>query len=122
MPDGSKELQVVLNIEIKTTEGVEFLILEGEIDMYVAPQIRGTLLNASNVCEKAVAIDLNSVSYMDSSGIATLIEGLQVTKRRGARLVLFGVQPNVMDMLRLAKLHDFFEVYQTEREALENLC
>jgi len=122
LPDGSKELQVVLNIEIKTTEGVEFLILEGEIDMYVAPQIRGTLLNASNVCEKAVAIDLNSVSYMDSSGIATLIEGLQVTKRRGARLVLFGVQPNVMDMLRLAKLHDFFEVYQTEREALENLC
>jgi anti-sigma B factor antagonist len=112
----------VLNIEIKTTEGVEFIILEGEIDMYVAPQIRGTLLNASEVCEKAVAIDLNNVSYMDSSGIATLIEGLQVTKRRGARLVLVGVQPNVMDMLRLAKLHDFFEVYQTEREALENLC
>jgi anti-sigma B factor antagonist len=112
----------VLNIEIKTMEGVEFIILEGEIDMYVAPQIRGALLNAGRVCEKAVAIDLNSVSYMDSSGIATLIEGLQVTKRRGARLVLFGVHPNVMDMLKLAKLHDFFEIYQTEKEALDNLC
>ena len=112
----------MLNIEIKTEEGVEFLILEGEIDMYVAPQIRGALLNACNSCETAVAIDLNGISYMDSSGIATLIEGLQVTRRRGARFLLFGVQSNVMDMLKLAKLNDFFEILPTEKEVLDSLC
>lgn len=112
----------MLNISVKSSNGVELVILDGEIDMYVAPQVREALLAASNACSRGVAVDLNGISYMDSSGIATLIEGLQMTKKKGARFLIFGVQPNVMDMLKLAKLHDFFELYSSENDALNSLC
>ena len=112
----------MLNISVKSSNAVELIILDGEIDMYVAPQVRAALLAASKACSKGVAVDLGGVSYMDSSGIATLIEGLQMTKKKGARFLIFGVQPNVMDMLKLAKLHDFFELYPSENDALNSLC
>ena len=111
----------MLKIDTKTVGGVEFVVLEGEIDMYVAPKVREALLAACQRCAKGVAVDLTSVPYMDSSGIATLIEGMQWTRKEGSRFFLVGVQQTVMDMLKLAKLHEFFDIYPTEEEVLGTL-
>lgn len=110
----------VLNIDRKSIGGWEFIALDGEVDMYVAPKIREALLGACKECTEGVAVDLRGVTYMDSSGIATLIEGLQWRRRQGGRFILLGVQQKVMDTLKLARLHEVFEIYADEGELFRN--
>ena len=100
--------------------GVDLVVIDGEIDMYIAPKVRDVLLASCRTASQGVVVDLRCVPYMDSSGIATLVEGMQCTRKEGHRFVLVEVQSNVWDTLKLAKLHSFFEVYAKRQEALES--
>jgi anti-sigma B factor antagonist len=108
----------VLNIAGSSSEGLEVISLEGEIDMYVAPEVRNALFDACKRSSKGVLVELQNVTYMDSSGIATLIEGVQCTRKEGKRFALIGAQENVMGILRLAKLDRFFDIYSAREDAL----
>lgn len=111
----------MLNIQTENIDGLHYISLEGELDMYVAPQVRDALLNGCRNCDLGVAIDLSEVCYMDSSGIATLIEGLQWKNREGGRFVLVGVHESVMNILKLARLEELFEILPNREEALKRL-
>ncbi len=110
-----------MNISRENVEGLELVILQGEIDMYVAPEVRVALLSACKECSKGVLVDLGNLSYMDSSGIATLIEGLQWSRRDGSPFILVGIQENVLSILKLARLDNFFDICGTRRDALARL-
>lgn len=105
----------------RTPEGLEIITLEGEIDMHVSPKIRNALLDVFKKNVKGIVVDLSGVPFMDSSGIATLVEGLRWSKKEGARFVLAGLQENVGHTLRLAKLDSFFEIFPGKKEALASI-
>jgi anti-sigma B factor antagonist len=111
----------VLNINTKANEGLEVVAVEGEIDMEVSPQLRDVLLAVFGKDPKAIVVDLSAVPYIDSSGVATLVEGLQWSKEREKRFVLVGLQENVSNTLRLAKLDRFFEVRPSEEDAVASI-
>jgi anti-sigma B factor antagonist len=111
----------MLNITVEKLNDFGFISLDGEIDMYVAPVMRTALLDACKKYPKGVAVDLSAVPYMDSSGIATLVEGLQLSRKGECRFVLVGPQQNVRDTFKLAKLHSLFEIYASREEALAGL-
>jgi anti-sigma B factor antagonist len=102
----------------KTAEGVEVLSLQGDVDMHVSPQVRDALLSVFKTNAKGVLIDLSDVPFMDSSGIATLVEGLRWSKNEGRRFILVGLQDTVSHTLKLAKLDSFFEIFPSQEEAL----
>lgn len=110
-----------MNIERKSVKNVEVISLDGEIDMFVSPQVREALLKAIEQTPRAILFDLSQVSYMDSSGIATLVEGLQWSKKQCGRLILAGVRENVFNTLKLAKLHELFEMSDSVDVAIECL-
>jgi anti-sigma B factor antagonist len=58
---------------------------------------------------------------MDPSGIATLVEGVQWSRRESAPFILVGVQEKVMNTLKLARMNELFEIYPTAQEALQSL-
>jgi anti-sigma B factor antagonist len=66
---------------------------------------------------KAILLDLSQVRYMDSSGIATLVEVMQNCMKKGARLRLFELSPPVRDVFELARLASVFEIFATRNEA-----
>lgn len=109
----------MLTIQTENIDGFHYISLVGEVDMYVAPRVRDVLLHGCENCDLGVAIDLGEVCYMDSSGIATLIEGLQWKNRNGGRFVLVGVRDNVLNTLKLAKLDNLFEICASREEALK---
>ena len=111
----------MLNISVERRDDFECIILDGEIDMYVVPTMRASLLDAFKKRPKGIAVDLTDVPFMDSSGIATLVEGLQWSRKDGCRFVLAGPRQNVLDTLKLAKLHTLFEIYADREEALSIL-
>ena len=106
---------------VTTSEGVEVITVEGEIDMHVSPKFRDSLLNVFGKEARGVVVDLSGVPFMDSSGIATLVEGLRWSKKEGTRFVLAGLQETVSHTLKLSKLNDFFEISPTQADALSSI-
>ena len=100
------------------------LKLKGDVDMNTSSDVRNALAQVfqqQTSSMKALLIDLSQVRYMDSSGIATLIEGMQNCMKKGARLRLCELSPSVRDVFELARLASVFEIYPTVSEATAGL-
>lgn len=83
--------------------------LGGEVDLSWSAQVRREVLSALGKAPR-VAIDLERVSYIDSSGIAALVEGFQSARGKGQVFELVRVSPAVMAVLRLARLDRIFTI------------
>jgi anti-sigma B factor antagonist len=84
--------------------------LGGDIDMHASPAARRAILQCIRD-DRQVIVDLAAVSYIDSSGIATLVEGLQAAKAKKLDFGLFGASPAAMRVLKLARLETVFTFY-----------
>ena len=98
-------------------KGTTIVDVVGQIDLGSSPALRKTLLETLNGT-KSVAINLSAVRYIDSSGIASLVEVLREARNSEKRLVLFGVTGAVLQVLQLTRLTGVFEICETEEQAL----
>lgn len=89
----------------------------GQIDLGSSPALRKTLLESLNGA-KSVAINLSAVKYIDSSGIASLVEVLRAARNTNKRLVLFGLTGAVLQVLQLTRLTGVFEICETEAQVI----
>lgn len=108
--------------EIATRGDLPGLIIDvrGKVDLFSSPKMRSAILEAINHKGiSQVSINLTEVTYLDSSGVATLVEGLQRARSRHCRFVLFGLQDATREVLELARLDRIFEIRATEADALE---
>ena len=98
-------------MEIQTTDDSLWskIVVTGEVDLNSSPKLRKAIL-AGIDDEKHVGVDLAGASYMDSSGVATLVEGLKSASEKKTRFVI--VQPSnaVMKVLKLARLDALFDI------------
>jgi anti-sigma B factor antagonist len=110
-----------VDISSEKTDAGFLIRLKGDVDMNTSPDVRGGLADVFKQGEtgfKALFIDLSQVRYMDSSGIATLIEVMQTCVKRGVRLKLVDLSPPVRDVFELARLSAVFEIFPTFAEAV----
>jgi anti-sigma B factor antagonist len=82
--------------------------ISGEVDMHSSPAVREELLAAARRREPLVQVDLSGVSYIDSSGLATLVECLQHMSVYGGKLVLSGASRNTREVFAIARLDKVF--------------
>jgi anti-sigma B factor antagonist len=95
------------------------LDISGDIDLANSPAMRKVLLGEiKDKHTPKVLLNLKNVRYIDSSGIASLVEGLKAARDAGARLILYGLSPSVREVLELSRLQKIFEIYDTEEQAL----
>ena len=90
----------------------------GQIDLGTSPALRKTLLDSLKGTQR-LAINLMAVKYIDSSGIASLLEVLKEARKSKKRLILFGLTGAVLQVLQLTRLTGVFEIRETEEQALE---
>ncbi len=86
------------------------LTLSGVVNIHTATQLRQRLKSVLDDRHKEVRVDLSNVNFIDSAGIATLVEGLQWSRGDGRRFVLSGLSEDVLDIFELAKLDTTFEI------------
>jgi len=113
-----------MKVEIVTQRiGAGCLIaLKGDVDMNTSPDVRtsiGEAFRQGNA--RVLLIDLAGVRYMDSSGIATLVEAMQNCRKQNMRLRLVDLSPPVRDVFEMARLSSIFEVFPTANDALAGL-
>ena len=91
--------------------------ISGEIDMHKASPLRKTLLDELSKKPKKLVINLKEVSFIDSSGVATLVEALKECKRLNSTLVLCEMNEKVKDVFELARLEKVFTIVAKQDEA-----
>jgi len=89
----------------------------GEIDLGRSPSLRQQLTQAMSESYDRLVIDLSEVPYMDSSGVATLVEAMQQSRRSGSKLVLCGLQDKVRSIFEIARLDTVFTIVDNCDEA-----
>jgi len=96
------------------------LDISGDIDLAHSSEVRRVVLLEFRENRTArVLLNLQAVNYIDSSGVASLVEGLKASRDVGARMILVGLSPIVHEVLELSKLLKIFEIYDTEALALD---
>ncbi len=86
--------------------------LTGEIDLNESPNVRRQILE--NIKKNLnLLIDLSAVEYIDSSGVASLVEGFQTSRTKELHFALLGVSDSAMQVLQLARLDTVFTIYHS---------
>lgn len=85
------------------------VVLGGEVDLSWSAQVRREVLDALTRAPR-VAVDLSAVTYIDSSGIAALVEGFQNARGKGQPFELVSVSAPVLAVLKLARLDRVFQI------------
>jgi anti-sigma B factor antagonist len=99
------------------TEGDKVVVhLDGDIDLEKSPAVRKLLLD--NIDGRDVVVSLEKVNYIDSSGVASLVEALQTAKQKNCQLVLASLSLKVERVLQVARLDKVFTIAATVEEAL----
>jgi anti-sigma B factor antagonist len=111
------DMQRTIGVSTRSAGEITIVDLMGQIDLGSSPALRRTLLDSLKTTNH-MAINLGGVSYIDSSGIASLIEVLKEAQDTKKRLVLFGVEGAVLQVLQLTRLTGVFEIAQNEEQVL----
>jgi anti-sigma B factor antagonist len=107
-----------LPVSITQEDGHVILRPTGEIDLSRAPSFRASLQRVSQQQPTRMIVDLEDVSYMDSSGVATLVEAMQNARKSGYSLILCRMDSRVRSIFEIAKLDVVFKIVGTIDEAL----
>lgn len=96
-------------------EGVTIYQVDGEINISTSPDLKKQFEKQP---AKKLVVDLAKVNYIDSSGLATLVELLKKTKGQGGGLALAGMSEQVKSLFEITKLDKLFPIFQTHQEAV----
>ena len=108
-----------MQIKVRQVGDNSVVEVAGDLDMSTSPQLRETLLDLlQEPSASTLVVSMKEVNYIDSSGIASLVEALQVARRTSTKLVLASLNDGPRHVLQLTRLIDVFAVYPSEAEAL----
>ena len=110
-----------MELEVLEKDGTTILKIKGDVDLYSSPQVRKQVVSLISKTNINLLVDLAEVTYMDSSGVATLVEALQLAKKRGGKLKLFSLGTTVKDVFELSRLDKVFDICDNEQQALDGI-
>ncbi len=107
-----------LEIAVETSGETTIVTPKGEVDMARSPLLRKSIADVMKAKPKRVVLDLSGVPYMDSSGLATMVEALQNSRKNQIPLLLCSLTPRVRSILEIARLNTVFTLCDGRAQAL----
>ncbi len=101
--------------DTRDEQGFAVVSLQGDIDFHSSPDARKILLGLVDE-KRDVLVEMADVKYIDSSGVASLIEAFQAAKSAGTRFGLVSVSGAVLKVLKLAHLEKVFPIFEDVAE------
>lgn len=102
-------------------EGVAVVSPAGELDAYTAPDVRAALVDVVEGGAEVVVCDLSAVTFLDSSGLGTLIGALKRLRERGGELLVVQPVPSARRIFALTSLDRVLPLFETREEALASV-
>ncbi|TDT71502.1 anti-sigma B factor antagonist [Hypnocyclicus thermotrophus] len=101
-------------------ESIKKIDIQGEIDVYTSIDLKLELNNLVDNGSHKLIIDLENVTYMDSSGLGVLVALLKRIKTEEGQLKLLNLPPSVAKIFELTRLTKFFEIYNDLDNAINS--
>lgn len=111
----------MIEVSVQEFEKGVILAVSGDVDLYSSPEVRKRLIELTSKKTKNILVDLTRVTYMDSSGVATLVEGLQQVGKYKGQLILFGLGAVVKEVFELSRLDKVFDICSDQQAAMEKV-
>jgi anti-sigma B factor antagonist len=111
-----------LKIDESRRGDIVVLRLHGELDLKTAPDLRIRLGDVVRRCDADVVLDLEGVSFIDSTGLAAMLNALRRLTRAGRRLAVVAPEGPVERILRITRLDSTFARHEFVEDALEALA
>ena len=108
-----------MKCEIRDEGDAAVVALSGDVDLESSPRVRSALLDCVST-RSAVVVDMSAVSYIDSSGVASLVEAFQTARKSDTRFVLAQVSEAAMRVLELARLDRVFTIVDDVADGLDD--
>jgi anti-sigma B factor antagonist len=110
----------MVTINVKTENSATIVQMDGEVDLYSSSEVREILLKLIQDQTTIIIVDFERVSYIDSSGVATLVEGLQEMGKYSGILRLTNLPDMVRQVFELSSLDKVFEIHDTVQDAMKD--
>jgi anti-sigma B factor antagonist len=113
----------VLDVVVGNTrrDGCHVVAVRGELDLYTGPPVRRVFEEiAAQEPAASVVVDLDLLTFLDSSGLGVLISGLRRLRAGGGTLSLAGCRGAVAEVLAITGLHHAFRIFDTVAEAVSS--
>jgi anti-sigma B factor antagonist len=98
----------------------DVLPLKGEIDLHVSPSVTASLNAVIENKPRRFVVDLSEVTYIDSAGLAALIEAMQKVEGYGGKFLLAGLQETVRSIFEISRLDQVFQIFPDANAALRD--
>jgi len=109
-----------MKIDVAVKNGLAVLSVVGEVDVSNAVDIKSVIKDQLSSGISKIIIDFKEVPYIDSFGIGVLVSSLTTVRKADGSLKLAGLSDGVKKIFQLAKLLKFFEIYDTQEDALKS--
>jgi len=106
-----------MEVSVDRRDGFVVVTPEGDVDLSCARDLQQALREAMEGGPGRVVVDLERVPYMDSSGVATLVEAMQIARKQSTKLVLCAMQDKVRSIFEIARLDRVFTIVPDMEQA-----
>ena len=111
-----------MEIEIRTVGSVTIFSLAGRFDAFTAPAVADTLATATMMPLARVVVNLEKVTFVDSTALAALVQGMKRTREHTGDLKLCGLQQPVRIIFELTRLDKAFEIFSDADQAARSFA
>jgi anti-sigma B factor antagonist len=112
---------VTVDLSVSSSEqgAVTIVHVAGEIDVYTAPLLREVLDKQVAAGRTDLVVDLEKVTFMDSTGLGVLVGRLKLVRGQNGTLRIVSAQERILKVFKITGLDKFFHIYPTVDEAAE---
>jgi anti-sigma B factor antagonist len=103
---------------LRTEQDTAVIALEGEVDIYSAPQFKEALLAGIEDGATTIVVDLGRVTFIDSTALGVLVSGAKRVRPKNGRLDIVCTDENITRIFEITGLDRIFGIYRTRDEAL----
>ena len=102
-------------------EKLPIIELEGEVDVYTAPQLKQQVIGVLESGAKELVVDLTKVDYLDSTALGVLIGGLKRMREVDGNMVLVCPSPRIRRVFEITGLDKIFDIFNSQEDAQESM-
>lgn len=107
-----------MDIKSHTSNGITVLMLNGRFEAQNSADVREMIKKATDKAPANVVVNLKDVTFIDSSGLAVLVQGMKLAKKAGGKLGLCKLQQKVRIIFELTRLDKVFDIHPDESSAV----
>jgi len=102
-----------------TTEEIGVVVLEGEGDVYSAPEFKEVLVGGIEGGARRVIVDLSQVTFIDSTALGVLVSGAKRVRPRNGNLDIVCTDENIIRIFEITGLDRIFGIFPSRGEAIK---